>query len=262
MPSAWAGKGSARSERADPERVHCSDECERRAQRAELSPDRGGAQVAKSREGAAAPASVGNHLGEACLLQGGSVMHGCASSSVIDPFAPPDVLPPGGATPLWRWVVDWNRTTSWAPHRAVERLRNPPVNSGRTWSILYQRLRRDPSPVIGEQLRFEFPVRARTTAGSGPPHRWPPTCHGAHCSPAGATPNAARNEKRGVPKGLKYPCRGHGPPTEVGRRRRHGASDPGTCQPAAHRAAGAGDRSQDAVGARAAVLKAPASHGA
>ncbi|CAL2060021.1 protein of unknown function [Streptomyces murinus] len=42
----------------------------RRLRDAELIPNRGAARVAKSREGAAAPAGVGNNLGEACLLQG------------------------------------------------------------------------------------------------------------------------------------------------------------------------------------------------
>lgn len=96
-----------------------------------VGPDRGGAQAAKSRGGAVAPASVGDHRGQVRLLPGGSVIHRCASSSVIDPCAPLGVLPLGGATPLREKAVEQNRTALVGAYRPFRTARNPPVGSGR-----------------------------------------------------------------------------------------------------------------------------------
>lgn len=127
-----AGPGSPRGVPARPRRRRTPPGRPRTGPAAgRVGPVRGGAQAAKSRGRAAAPASVGDHRGQVRPSPEGSVMHRCASSSVIGPCAPLGVLPLGGATPLREKAVEQNRTSLVSGFRPFRTVRDPPVGSGR-----------------------------------------------------------------------------------------------------------------------------------
>lgn len=127
-----AGRGSTRRVPARPRRRRTPPGLPRTGRAAgRVGTVRGGARAAKSRGRAAAPASVGDHRGQVRPPPEGSVIHRCASSSVIGPCAPLGVLPLGGATPLREKAVEQNRTALVSGFRPFRTARDPPVGSGR-----------------------------------------------------------------------------------------------------------------------------------